>query len=77
MPTFTKEQYEELEKMDCIHQLSEEETRTLADEIDRDIIERLEGAVGELIRNSRVVVDEENGVIICDKLFPPYDRIII
>ena len=77
MATLTEKEYNELERMGCIHQLSEEETRALADEINRQIMERLEGEIGEAIRNSKVVFDEENGEITCDKLFPPYERIII
>ena len=75
----TDEQYEELVKMGVMHQFTDEELdcESLRELLNKSIMERLEGAVGELIRNSRVVVDEENGEIICDKLFPPYDKTII
>lgn len=85
MPTLTEEQYGELEKMGCTHQMTEEELEEFCDKFNKELMEKLEGSLGELIKKkvddafacSRVVVDEENGRIICDKLFPPYDKIII
>lgn len=75
----TDEQYDELVKMGVMHQFTDEELdcESLRELINKSIMERLDGVVGEAIRNSKVVFDEENGEITCDKLFPPYERIVI